>query len=477
MTTLAAAPWSARLYAAIFRVLASPLGRRAGVWVAHVALLFRAIVPGRLVQRIVLGFVKMEAACCRSGSPHYKFVQRYVDHFVRAGTIDRMRRSLRRAPRARAAARLDAWARIGALGALRHELLGRALGTRGVPPRLLMEAQIALSPGCDLACEGCYTAEDRGGQAPRRDRIGYLVDEVVACGAFAVHVIGKGEPFLSPTWANELLDVIEARPHVFFTIATHGMHVDDALAARLGRLGNVVLLVAIDGPEAMHDARRGAGSYARVHEALARLRAHGAVFGFSCMVSAKSLSALTDPAFVRAREDAGCVVGIYSRYFPLAASASSELALSAEDLAEYRRRFEDARAASGVTLLDLDDVEQHTGCHSRAGESIYVDGITGRVSPCLRVPFAPPDCALDGARGRLAEILAHPYFVAYRGRSSGASCPSWCGANLEAELGAVGALLDAHASRPPRLPPYEARARVGARRRLPLLASPEETQA
>jgi hypothetical protein len=465
-------PLIVRLHDAVARFFVSSRARRFTSWLARVALFFRALVPGGLVKRLVLGFVRMEAACCRSGSPHYAFVQRYLDHFERAGTVDRMRRFLRSQPRARAAPKLDAWTRIGALGALRHEMLGRALGAPGVPPRLLMEAQIALSPGCDLTCEGCYTAEDRGGQAPRRERIAYLVDEAVACGAFAVHVIGKGEPFLSPAWANELLDVIEERSHVFFTIATHAMHIDERLAARIGRLGNLVLLVAIDGHEEIHDARRGRGSYAKVHAALERLRRHGAVYGFSCMVSAKSKDALTSREFVRAREESGCAIGIYSRYFPLASTSVDDLALDADALADYRTRFDRARDEARLTLLDLDDVEQHTGCHSRAGESIYIDGITGRVAPCLRVPFAPEDCTLEGdVRGRLAEVLSHPYFVAYRDRSKGASCPSWCGANLEAELGAVGALLDEHVTRPVRLGPYEARARDAARprRRLPLL--------
>ncbi len=467
-------PWSVRFHERVARGFASSAGRRITFWLACALLLFRALVTGRLIQRLVLRFVRMESACCRAGSPHYKFLERYVDHLEGAGTFDRMRRFLREQPLSRAAAGLDAWVRIGLLGSLRHELLYKHRGTHGVPPRLLMEAQLALSPGCDLTCEGCYTAEDRGGVAPRRDRIAYLVDELVSCGALAVHVIGKGEPFLSPRWANELLDVIEARPQVFFTVATHGMHIDDALAARLGRLGNLVVLVAIDGPEAMHDARRGAGSYRRVRAALSRLRAHRAVFGFSCMVSAKSLEALTSPGFLRDREADGCVIGIYSRYFPLTGSSLSDLALGDEELARYRGRFELARRDTNIGLIDLDDVEQHTGCHSRAGESIYVDGITGQVAPCLRVPFAPDECRLGGSQpGRLAEVLSHSYFEAYRTRSS--SCPTWCGANLEAELGAVGALLEEHVTRPPRLGPYEARAREATRtrRRLPLL--PPET--
>ncbi|MBI2566358.1 MAG: hypothetical protein HYV63_04920 [Candidatus Schekmanbacteria bacterium] len=139
---------------------------------------------------------------------------------------------LREAPRDRAARRLDAWLRIAIVQTLRHELLRGHRGRRGVPPTLLTAAQLSLAPNCDLSCEGCFTAGDRGGTAPTKDRIAFMVDQVIACGAFAVHVIGKGEPFLSRAWADELLDVIAEWPHAFFTIATHGMHFDSPLARR-----------------------------------------------------------------------------------------------------------------------------------------------------------------------------------------------------------------------------------------------------
>lgn len=475
MSTAVTPAWETRLVSRIMTVAAAPWLRRLTFWAARALLFFRAIAPGRWIQRLLLAFIKMEAACCRADSPHFKFMQRHVDRFERAGTFARMRRFLRDREPARAATHLDAWVRIGALASLRHELLGRRLGTPGVPPRLLVEAQLALSPGCDLSCEGCYTAEDRGGAAPRHDDIAFLVDELVACGAFVIHIIGKGEPFLSPTWAGELLSVIAARPHVLFTLATHGMHIDERLAERLGRLGNLVLLVAVDGPEPLHDARRGQGSYRRVHDVFARLRRHHAVFGFTCMVSAKSHAALTSADFLRAQAEAGCVLGIFSRYFPLASDKVSDLAMDAATLAAYRRDFEAAQIDAPLALLDLDDVEQHTGCHSRAGESVYIDGMSGQVSPCLRVPFAPAECRVDRAAGlRLADALSHDFFVQYRKRSG--SCPTWCGSNLDAEIGAVGRLLDAQkpeAARPPRLDAYQDRSREAARpvRRLPLLTS------
>jgi hypothetical protein len=454
----------------------APAARHLTLFLAVSLLLFRRLVPGRLVQRALLAFVQMEAACCRAESPHFKLLARNIERFERAGSFDRMRRFLRTAPRLRAARRLDAWVRIGLSGSLRHEVASRHAGEPGVLPRMLTQAQLALSPGCDLTCEGCYTDEDRGGAAPRRARMAWLVAEAAAAGAMGVHVIGKGEPFLSPAWAGELLDVIASRPDVFFTVATHGMRIDEALAARLGRLGNVVIMIAVDGPEPLHDARRGAGSYRRVHETFARLRRHGVLFGYSAMVSAKSHAALVSLDFIRAQAEAGCAVGIHSRYFPLAASASADLALSPADLARYTAAFDALHAVTPIPLSDFDEIEQHTGCHSRAGESVYIDGISGQVSPCLRVPFSPADCRLDEAAGvGLGAVLTRPYFLEYRRRGDG--CPSTCGANLPGELAAVGRLLDRHAApplaRPARLDAYDDRSRAplatSAPRRLPLL--------
>lgn len=473
----AARPRAVRWFEAFASMLGSPRARRVTRTLARWALGLRALVPGRLVERAVLAFVKMEAECCTQSSPYYKFLQRYVAQFEKSGTFQRARAFLRERNPSAAAARLDAWVRIGAITALRHEVLAKYKGHRGVAPRLLTEAQLALSPGCDLACEGCYTREDRGGSAPRRERIAYLVDELVSCGVFTIHIIGKGEPFLSPAWAKELLSVIEERPHVFFTIATHGMHIDDELAARLGALGNAIVLVSIDGNEETHDARRGAGSYRRVQRALERLRAHGALFGFSCMVSKKNHADLVSDEYLRARRAEGCAVGVYSRYFPLSSESDGvvdDLTLDPKTLAKYTAKFDAVRAGEGLPLLDLDEVEQHTGCHSRAGESIYVDGITGQIAPCLRVPFAPDECSLDASntKGQLASRLSHPFFSAYR--TGEKSCPTWCGANLSGELGSVSALLEGHcASDRDRLADYEQRARDGAspKRHLPVLSS------
>jgi hypothetical protein len=451
----------------VIRLVNARPARRVTERVIGGLLAVREFLPAARIGREVRQYLHDSSTCCEKGSAHNRFAERFLAQFGER-TFRQGQRFLAHTPPEKAAPRVDAWLRIALLGELRSHFLYRSRGRHGVPAALLHQAQIALYPHCDLACEGCFTEEERTGHAPRKEQIAWLIDEAASCGATVIHIVGKGEPFLSPSWAGELLDVLEQRPHLFFTLATHGMHITPAQAARLARLGNVLTLVSVDGPREIHDARRGLGSHDRVMRALALLREHGAFFGYSCMVSARSWQALSTERWVRELTAAGCAVGVHSRYFPLSPGRHDELSLSPAALASYRAAFDAVRDSAEIPLLDLDDIEQHSGCHSRTGESVYIDGITGAVTPCLRVPFGPADCSVDRAAGRrLGAVLSHPFFVEYRARTG--PCPSWCGADLAGELADVARILDHHGGASPRIASYRERSpSAPTRRRLPL---------
>jgi hypothetical protein len=421
-------------------------------------------LPGARIERAARAYLRTDTPCANQpSSPHYRFVHWYLDHFGER-TIGRAREFLGQTPPPVAAARIDRFVRLALFAELRAALLARYKGQPGVPVAPLNQVQVALYPHCDLSCTGCYTAEDRKGPVPGRADIGWLLDEVEACGAHFIHLIGKGEPFLSPSFAGELLDAIDARPHLLFTIVTHGLRITRPLAARLAALGNVIVLVSIDGPPAIHDARRGAGTYQRAMAGLSLLREHGVLFGYSTTVTALSHRAVVAESFVAELAAAGASVGMYTRYFALSPQAHDTLALSPPARAEYQAAFRRLRDQAPIPLLDLDDIEEHTGCHSRAGESIYIDGQSGAVKPCLRVPFAPPDCRIDRASGRrLAAVLAHPFFVRYRQRPG--DCPSWCGADLPGELRAVEQQLHECGAEEARLAGYRERSAAAGRTR------------
>jgi MoaA/NifB/PqqE/SkfB family radical SAM enzyme len=410
----------------------------------------------RWLERTVIELMLRPSACCPEGGPHHRFIRRYLDLNGHPERLDLLRSSLSGLGRDRAGQVLEAYFRMAVLGTLRHEVLAMGRDRLGAPPAVIIEAQIAPYARCNLECEGCYTEGQRGGPSADRGQLEFLVDEAASCGAWAVHVVGKGEPFLDWGQVDDLLSVIAARSHLMFMVATNGIWMPRELARRLGRLGNVLVMVSVDGPREVHDARRGAGTFDQVMCTLELLKASKVLFGFACMVSGRSYRHVTSVEHIRAMTRAGCVAGVFSRYFPLSPSARDDLVLTPERLAEYRPAFDRARREVGIPLIDFDEVEEHTGCRSRAGISVYIDGVTGAVSPCIRVPFSPPECRLDRDRSvGLAHVLGHPFFRRYR--EAGAGGASWCGHDPASELSCVMADLAASGFNDERLPAYRDR--------------------
>lgn len=420
-------PAAQRASRALARLLAGQRHRRATRWLAGAAWRWLAS-PG---------------CCCEEGGSHHRFLQRYASLLAGSAALARLRRYLLEGELGEVSDRLEALARIALLGTLRHA----ALASSGRTPRLI-EVQLAPYPACDLACRGCYALGEHGvGRPPDRARLGFLVDEAARCGALAIHVVGKGEPFLTRAQADDLLAVVADRPHLLFVVATHAMRIDEETAARMGGLANLLLLVSVDGPPAIHERRRGAGTHAALRRVQASLRRHGVLFGFATMVGRHNLDEVTTPEFVRGEADAGAVLGVYSRFFPLGGRAD-ELALSADDVARELAALERMQRALPIPVFDLDEMEGHTGCRARSGCSIYIDGVSGQVAPCIRIPFAPPDCTIGPGR-RLEQVLAHPFFAAHRSGE-----PSACGDDLAAVLARVSAELGAHARIPETLLAY-----------------------
>jgi sulfatase maturation enzyme AslB (radical SAM superfamily) len=430
-------------------------------------------LPTEKLENWVRCYLTCDSTCAAPpDTPSRRFTSFYFKHFG-ARTMDRARRYLAQTPPAQAAIRIDRFLRLLLVAELRAIARRYGASRRSPLPAILNQVQLALYPHCDLRCEGCYTEEDRSGQPPTRQQMLWLVDQAESCGAYIIHVVGKGEPFLSASWAEEFLSVVAARPHLFFSVVTHGMRITPQQAERIGKLGNLLVLVSMDGPQPIHDARRGAGSFERVKQTLSVLREHGVLFGYSATVSSRSQRAIVAAEFYEDLADAGCSVGMYSRYFPLSPAHSDTLALSAAELREYEQAFQRARDGASIPLLDLDDIESSTGCHSRAGESVHIDGVSMAVTPCIRVPFAASSCRLDPESGRgLREVLLHPFFVEYRRRTG--PCPSHCGADLAGELASVERILNHADPVALRLAAYRERSPSSAgppRRRLPVLQS------
>lgn len=129
---------------------------------------------------------------------------------------------------------------------------------------------------CNLACSYCLTSSSP--RAPRRalpeGAFERLVDEAVGAGIGELFLTG-GEPFLLGDVFGRLAYAASRLPT---TVLTNGMLLRGRRLERLRELRGlpITLQVSLDGHEAaIHDAYRGAGSWASTVEAIRALQAEG----------------------------------------------------------------------------------------------------------------------------------------------------------------------------------------------------------
>ncbi|MEW5902701.1 MAG: radical SAM protein, partial [Acidobacteriota bacterium] len=129
------------------------------------------------------------------------------------------------------------------------------------PPGFLL---ISPTKTCNLRCVGCYA--DSGPTAEKLEWPVFhrLVRESRELWGAVFIVLSGGEPLAYRDQRRTVLDLAEQNPDCFFMMYTNGTLIDDQTARRLGKLGNLVPAVSVEGLRVQTDQRRGAGVFDRV---------------------------------------------------------------------------------------------------------------------------------------------------------------------------------------------------------------------
>jgi len=346
-------------------------------------------------------------------------------------------------PLALKAAYLWAWKSARALRAYKRRLRRGQL----FPPFLFL----ALTSACNLRCHGCWI--NTGG--PLRSLAPEDVDSLIAAGkkqqSFFYTLLG-GEPFLYPG----LWEIPRRHPDCYFQIITNGMFLDEANVRRVRQLGNVTLLVSLDGLAANNDDRRGEGVYQVVMEGLKRLKAHKILFGVATTVTAQNLDEVTGDEYLEELVRRGAMYLWYYVYRPVGADPSPERAVSREQMLAFRRRLVRLRRRHPLVVIDTYwDAAGRAICPAALGLGFHI-GPGGAIEPCPPLSFARETVRQNGRdlfrtingsrflrdfqefvrrRTRGCVILEHPGPLAEFLCASGANDTS--GRNLVAELEAA----------------------------------------
>lgn len=220
-------------------------------------------------------------------------------------------------------------------------------------------------------------------------------------------VISGGEPYVIK---DLLVRLFKKYNDMFFLTYTNGTLIDAALAARLGKLGNVAPAISVEGWEKQTDARRGPGTWNRILTAMGHLRRNGVLFGISVTATRYNLEVVTDDAFAEFFLDRGVIFGWYFMFMPVGKDPMLDLVMTPEQRVRCGRRVNALREKYPLFLADFwNDGEIVGGCLAAGRQYLHVLN-NGSVEPCVFAHFG-----IDNIRNKpLLDIVNSPFFKEIR---------------------------------------------------------------
>ncbi len=299
---------------------------------------------------------------------------------------------------------------------------------------------LVISPGkaCNLRCRGCYANSGAHGEKLDWQTFERTVRQAHDQWDTRVFVISGGEPLAWRDGGRSVLDLAERFADCFFVMYTNGTLIDDAVARRMGRLGNVSPALSIEGMRERTDARRGEGVFDKVLAALQRLRREGVIIGVSLTATRENAEELLSDEVVETFfEGFGASYAFVFHYMPIGRSFTLDLMMTPEQRLRLFERVWWLVRHRHVFIADFwNSATATNGCVAagRAGGYFHVNW-NGDVSPCVFFPYAPVNVRDVFARGgTLDEVWDQPFFADIRGwqrgyghRESHEACPRDCG--------------------------------------------------
>ncbi len=259
----------------------------------------------------------------------------------------------------------------------RNEILAKE-GFR--PPFFLV---ISPTMRCNLNCIGCYAGsyiKDAGLSTLTIDRI---FQEAKELGIYFITISG-GEPFIK----KDLLDLFEKHNDMYFQVYTNGTLINEEVAKRLAKLGNVAPAISVEGFEEQTDARRGKGVFKKLEEVWKLLIENGVMFGFSATPTRKNVEILFSDEFIDFIISKGALFGWYFHYIPIGKSPDVDLMLLPEQRNWARERLEILRNTKPIILADFwNDGHLAGGCIAGGRTYLHINA-NGDVEPCVFTHFA-----------------------------------------------------------------------------------------
>ncbi len=288
------------------------------------------------------------------------------------------------------------------------------------PPGLLL---LRPTNACNLRCVGCYANSAGTSDVLDWPVLDRMVGEAKDVWGSHFMVLTGGEPLVYRSRGRGVLDLAEKHQDMIFMMYTNGMLIDDGLARRIGRAGNLTPAVSIEGLKARTDRRRGAGTFDAIRAAMDRLRREKVLFGVSLTATRDNTEEiLSDEAVEFFFGEMGAAYAWVFHHMPIGRAPSLGL-LPTPDQRQYlyERSWQLVKERHIFVADFWNGGTISKGCLAggRPGGFLAVNG-RGQVSPCVFMPYSPINInEVFAVGGTLENAWAHPFFHRIRSWQAG----------------------------------------------------------
>jgi len=272
------------------------------------------------------------------------------------------------------------------------------------PPTLMV---ISPTMRCNIACTGCYAFQYPKKYEMEASLIDRIFTEAKEMGIHFI-VISGGEPLFHP----DMMDLVEKHGDIAFQMYTNGTLIDEKMAKRIAKTGNLIPCISLEGLKEETDRRRGEGVFAKASEAFDSLRREGVCFGFSATCTRYNLDAITSPEFIDYVERKGCTLGWYFTYIPIGREPDTALMPTPKQRYTLGARIRRIRETRTVFVADFWNDGPHVDGCIMGGKRYFHINVHGDVEPCVFAQFT-----VDNVKDKpLVECLRSRFFQELRKR-------------------------------------------------------------
>ena len=224
------------------------------------------------------------------------------------------------------------------------------------------------------------------------------------------YVMTGGEPMVRK---RDIVRLARKHSDCGFMLFTNGTLVDQQFCDDMRSCKNIVLSMSIEGDEQATDARRGAGTFRKVMDAMDLLRSNGLAYGTSICYTRANCEAVTGDEFLDFLIDKGVAFSWYFHFMPVGMDTTMELVPTVEQRKYMYHRIREIRGFEGgkpIFCMDFqNDGEFVSGCIAGGKYYCHINP-NGDVEPCVFIHYS-------GANIHdmpLLDCLKQPLFRAYQ---------------------------------------------------------------